>query len=185
MHGLERKATSAFLTGSWLVVAALLAAPALAQDAWPQVHIGDTFTADAVRRALNGAAGRLRAPRCAEVFSSPRLRDRDGRALQTKLTEMQTDGGDYLARLSFYDASSSKACQRGDVLAYTTVGAGHVFICGSRFLAEWKRGPHHVEITVIHEMLHTLGLGENPPSSREITSVVRAHCDVVEQAGKQ
>jgi hypothetical protein len=29
---------------------------------------------------------------------------------------------------------------------------------------------------VIHEMLHSLGLGENPPSSREITKQVTARC---------
>jgi hypothetical protein len=29
---------------------------------------------------------------------------------------------------------------------------------------------------VIHEMLHTLGLGEDPPSSFEITERVRRRC---------
>jgi hypothetical protein len=29
---------------------------------------------------------------------------------------------------------------------------------------------------VIHEMLHTLGLGENPPTTLEITERVRARC---------
>jgi hypothetical protein len=29
---------------------------------------------------------------------------------------------------------------------------------------------------VIHEMLHTLGLGENPPSTFEITARVRDRC---------
>jgi len=29
---------------------------------------------------------------------------------------------------------------------------------------------------IIHEMLHTLGLGENPPSSREITQRVNERC---------
>ena len=184
MRAVDRKATSAFLASlPWLLVIALRPTPAAAQDTWPRVHIGDSFAADAVRRALDGAALRLRAPRCAEVFSSPKLLDGEGRPLQARLVELQADGGEYLARLSFYDASSAKGCQRDDVLAYTTVGAGHVFICGPRFLAEWKRGPHRVEITVIHEVLHTLGLGENPPSSREITNVVRDHCDHVTQAG--
>jgi hypothetical protein len=32
------------------------------------------------------------------------------------------------------------------------------------------------EVYVIHEMLHTLGLGENPPSSREITRRVNGRC---------
>ncbi len=29
---------------------------------------------------------------------------------------------------------------------------------------------------VIHEMLHTLGLGENPPTSIEITQRVKGRC---------
>jgi hypothetical protein len=29
---------------------------------------------------------------------------------------------------------------------------------------------------VIHEMLHTLGLGENPPSTFEITERVKQRC---------
>jgi hypothetical protein len=32
------------------------------------------------------------------------------------------------------------------------------------------------EAMVIHEMLHTLGLGENPPSTFEITERVRQRC---------
>jgi hypothetical protein len=65
------------------------------------------------------------------------------------------------------------------------VGASHVFVCGPRFLSAWKRGPHLVEITVIHEVLHTLGLGENPPSSRAITNVVREHCDHVARTARE
>ena len=33
-----------------------------------------------------------------------------------------------------------------------------------------------LEATLIHEALHTLGLGENPPTSREITSRVVSRC---------
>jgi hypothetical protein len=29
---------------------------------------------------------------------------------------------------------------------------------------------------LIHEALHTLGLGENPPSSEEISNIVLTHC---------
>jgi hypothetical protein len=32
------------------------------------------------------------------------------------------------------------------------------------------------EMTVIHEVLHTLGLGENRPSSSQITAQVRKRC---------
>jgi hypothetical protein len=50
-----------------------------------------------------------------------------------------------------------------------------VFVC--RFLAELQlRTPSVAETLVIHEVLHTLGLGENPATSLEITSRVSARC---------
>jgi hypothetical protein len=36
--------------------------------------------------------------------------------------------------------------------------------------------PGRAKILVIHEVLHTLGLGDNPPSSAEITERVEARC---------
>jgi hypothetical protein len=36
--------------------------------------------------------------------------------------------------------------------------------------------PTLAEAMVIHEMLHTLGLGENPPTTFEITDRVMARC---------
>ena len=36
--------------------------------------------------------------------------------------------------------------------------------------------PTWAEVVVIHEALHTLGLGENPPSSAEISIRVAARC---------
>jgi hypothetical protein len=38
------------------------------------------------------------------------------------------------------------------------------------------RNASRAEIAVIHEALHTLGLGENPPDSREITRLVTERC---------
>jgi hypothetical protein len=32
------------------------------------------------------------------------------------------------------------------------------------------------EFIVIHELLHTLGLGENPPTPQDITRRVKARC---------
>jgi len=33
-----------------------------------------------------------------------------------------------------------------------------------------------VQATIIHEMLHSLGLGENPPAPRYITDRVKQRC---------
>jgi hypothetical protein len=52
-------------------------------------------------------------------------------------------------------------------------GAGAL---NSRFAKVQIENPSLSEFMVIHEMLHTLGLGENPPSSFEITEQVRRRC---------
>ena len=183
---LSRRVSSKVTVVALIAIAlALLPSPPAGAGAWPRVHIGDTLTADAVRAALDGAVRRLQSPRCAEVFSSRNLLDAQGRPLQARLTELQMDGVAHLAGLSFYEGSGARACRRDDVLAFTTVGAGHVFICGPRFRAAWKKSPYLVEQTLIHEMLHTLGLGENPPSSTVITNVVRSYCDHVTRAAEE
>jgi len=61
--------------------------------------------------------------------------------------------------------------------ADTTPGSHVIFICGQRIVkGHYTAPPLDREIMVIHEMLHSLGLGENPPSSREITKQVTACC---------
>ena len=47
---------------------------------------------------------------------------------------------------------------------------------GRPFLQTVDREGVTAEVYVIHEMLHTLGLGETPPSSQEITQRVKREC---------
>jgi hypothetical protein len=54
-----------------------------------------------------------------------------------------------------------------------TAGGAVVFICGRNFHSE---RPSHRAVALIHEMLHTLGLRENPPSPAEITAQVELRC---------
>jgi hypothetical protein len=42
--------------------------------------------------------------------------------------------------------------------------------------ASWRENRRRLVASLIHEVLHTLGLGENPPSSAEITERVLRHC---------
>ena len=67
--------------------------------------------------------------------------------------------------------SSSKFLRSG-----FTVGSRLVFVCGRDFARAWKKAPREIAATVIHEMLHSLGLGENPPTPREITYRVEKAC---------
>jgi hypothetical protein len=76
----------------------------------------------------------------------------------------------------FVDGSGSGPCRRG-ALAFTAPGHRVVRVCGHRFLREWRSNPRRAQLLLIHEALHTLGLGENPPSSEAITNIVLTHCD--------
>jgi hypothetical protein len=85
----------------------------------------------------------------------------------------------------FYDAPEW-ACRSAN-LAVTRPGNRVVFVCGARFQKEMSRNSRNAEAIVIHELLHSLGLGENPPSSDHITARVRAQCGqggAVAQAAK-
>lgn len=63
------------------------------------------------------------------------------------------------------------------VSAYTTPGGSVVYACTGRF-RRWQAGsgPSAPVNVLIHETLHTLGLGENPPTTEEITARVEARC---------
>jgi len=51
-----------------------------------------------------------------------------------------------------------------------------VYICERRFSDLARRRQAMAEAIIIHEMMHTLGLGENPPTSQEITARVMRRC---------
>ena len=69
----------------------------------------------------------------------------------------------------------SGRCRRPVAAAFTVRGSGVVFVCGRNFA---RQGPRLQENALIHEMLHSLGLGENPPSSKQISRQVEKRCGV-------
>jgi hypothetical protein len=137
--------------------------------------------AAAVERARAGAARRLEAPECRQILSD--FKDPAGRTLLDNLETWQQTPSDYLVQaISFLDGSKLENCKKGAVLV-TSRGQLPVFVCpdggpmpGSRFASLAIDKPALAEIMVIHEMLHTLGLGENPPTTFEITDRVTARC---------
>ena len=134
------------------------------------VRIADDRTGASVRRALANARARLADPVCRQLLSE--FADQSGRPLQDSLDTLNKQPEEYLETIFFYDGSGLPDC-RPAVAAATTPGSHVVLICADRFLrVPWPDG----EITLIHEMLHTLGLGENPPSSLEISRRVRMRC---------
>jgi len=73
------------------------------------------------------------------------------------------------------DGSSQALCRKTKTALVASPGVRRVFVC--RTFAEVQlRQPGVAESMVIHEVLHTLGLGENPPTSIEITQRVEARC---------
>jgi hypothetical protein len=83
----------------------------------------------------------------------------------------------YLGAIRFVSGSEDRVCATGQGFAgLRRAGDDVVYVCPARFRELAQRDALMAEAVVIHEMLHTLGLGENPPSSREITSRVMHRC---------
>lgn len=145
-----------------------------AQDRVFAVHIAHPATADTVRRVLAGAARRLERPGCQRVLDD--FKGARGRPLRESLDAVGVSGADYLSLLVFYDGAHEPRCERGVIPAVTEVGSRVVRVCPEAFRRLAWRDPGTAEAIVIHEALHSLGLGENPPSSLEITTRVWSAC---------
>jgi hypothetical protein len=142
------------------------------------VRISDPARAAAVRKALLRAFDSLADPKCQGIFSD--FHDASGRKLQENLDALGETGQSYLGKLVlFYEGANSRACSssRGeDISAATATGSRVVFICGANFATGRRPKPFGPEAVIIHETLHSLGLGENPPTSDAITWQVFSRC---------
>jgi hypothetical protein len=142
----------------------------------PRVRIPDGVTAAALRRAIEQARRRLESPSCRELLSD--FTDGSGRTLQAVLAEAGQSPEQYVQELFFYDGASHRRCRTGGARAVTVPGSRVVLVCTQEFVRTHvsRRNRGNYEFVVIHEMLHSLGLGEDPPSSSEINARVRARC---------
>jgi len=126
------------------------------------------FLAEAIR----GAARRLGDPRCQELLDD--LRDRSRRPLRESLDAEGLSASAFLGRLYFYDGTESGCGARR--LAYTQPASRVVYVCASRFREVYQQNTTQAEVAVVHEALHCLGLGENPPTWQEINAWIEAAC---------
>jgi hypothetical protein len=124
----------------------------------------------AVRQAVEDARSRLHEPACVAV-----LGDFDV-ALEERLAGTGLAADQWLDRIVFADGIGQAACRRSEVLFATAPGSRVVFACAQRFALLAASDPDLGAALVIHEMLHTLGLPEAPPTSGEITARVRRRC---------
>ena len=141
------------------------------------LSVADSGTVEWVR---SGATKRLQATECQKLLTD--FSDLQGRALRERLEASGLSAGDYLQTIVFVDGSSTRSCQRSDVLFVASPGAAIVAVCHaegmpfSRLAQARLRNPWFAETLLIHEMLHTLGLGEDPPTTQQITWQVKQRC---------
>jgi hypothetical protein len=165
---------------SVLALVALLTTAGAVADSGPQPL--PRPIAAVMERARAGAARRLQADECQKVFTD--FTDAEGHRLMENLEGRGLNAAEYLQTISFVDGSSTRSCRLGAwVLLVARPGSGSVDVCPvdgrpftSRLTQLQLRNPAMAESIVIHEMLHTLGLGENPPTSEEITRQVQRRC---------
>jgi hypothetical protein len=142
---------------------------------WSRVYVKDASTRFAAQHALREASTRLLDSKCQGVVSE--FRDERGRPLTDKLSALGMTAQGFLELVIFQDAGERLGkCDRQGTLAFTTPGDRIVYLCGRAFERAWRRNPDEAQNTMIHEMLHALGLGENPPSPREISYRIRQLC---------
>ena len=167
MWGL-RRATSTLLLGCLLMTSAAGA------ESVGHVRMAEPGTANALRAALGRAARRFDSPSCRRVLSE--FQDASGQTLQSVLDQAGRSPAGHMAGLFFYDGSDLPQCKTPSTLAFTTRGSHVVLVCPAQFRAQERRDERQSDVVIIHETLHTLGLGENPPTSHYISARVFWRC---------
>ncbi|HTO74612.1 MAG TPA: hypothetical protein VMQ61_00935 [Thermoanaerobaculia bacterium] len=124
--------------------------------------------------AFADAATWLRRDPCLRILSE--FHDLAGRPLSRRLQEIGLSAEEFLSELVVVDGDRRSLCQSGRVLAGTRPGSREIVFCGRRFARIRMKDPDLAAAVVIHEELHALGLGENPPATEEITGRVLEFC---------
>ena len=161
----------AVVAAGWVGSASVMA-ERMEQKPWQLVRIPDPVARAAAIAALESAAGRLVDGECRKVLSD--FANGRGQTLADHLSSLQVDIQSYVRMVTFIDDSRHVICEKGG-LFFTSPGSRVVRVCVEQ-LKRTKSRPGHLMALFIHEVLHTLGLGESPPSSEAITARVIARC---------
>jgi len=138
-----------------------------------QVRFRSPARAEVARQAVAGAVRRLGSDECRAVLTD--FRDASGVRLDARLAETGASVEQWVGGVFFYDGNGRGSCHKRGVMAVTSAGSRVVFLCPA-FTLEQRRDPGLAEALVIHELLHTLGLAENPPTSQQINRRVFERC---------
>ncbi len=139
-----------------------------------RVYIDDAQVRLAVQRALADASVVLAGEKCQAVLAE--FSDSDRQPLTTRLTALNVSVQAYLRLLIVQDGQQHPRCEQPGILAFTTPGSRAIYVCGEAFVRLSLRTPEEARTTVIHEVLHSLGLGENPPAPSVISHRVKQLC---------
>jgi hypothetical protein len=158
---------------------ALSIQPAVAQPADPatpdfRIALSDRDAALSLEAALDGAQRRLERPFCQKLLTD--FADASGRPLRHNLEALGQTPESYMRLVLWVDGSKTAPCRKGSATAATMPGSRVVWVCSRRLVAHARADRRGVEIVLIHEFLHTLGLEENPPSSAAINVRVNYRC---------
>jgi hypothetical protein len=111
-------------------------------------------------RVAQGASEWLAEPQCQSLAIE--FRDVIQLPLTNRLAALGVDWREYLQWILFTDGSGRRSCD-SQTVAYTSPGSRVVFVCVRHFEAMWRQNPRRATAIMIHESLHTLGLGRIPP----------------------
>jgi hypothetical protein len=163
---------------TWAAAGALASAPALratsAAEQSPVIYAAAGTERFAIERAIAGAARRLGTAECQRLLGD--FTDASGRTLAENLAALGKTPAEFMNQLYWVDDRDTPCCLRRGTLAFTAPGQRVIRVCGRRFADVSLSRPIYGDAVFIHEMLHALGLTENPPSSSVITRTVIARC---------
>lgn len=159
---------------SRLAVLLLATLPFPALRAAPPSGLRTPASGTVLEKALVRAAEKLGSPACRLVLDD--FRDASGRTLAERLARTGLSAPELLARLDFRDGRNEDRCRGRRLDAFTTLGGSTVWTCPGGSLSLGGENLRAGANTLIHELLHTLGLSENPPTSLEITRRIVDRC---------
>jgi hypothetical protein len=126
----------------------------------------------ALKVARQGARERLGDPRCRAVLTD--FEAVTGQRLDEVLRASGRTAQEQLDLLVFESGLGRQGCDHSATLAFTRIHSPVASICLRQFTLLRRQAQ---EAVLIHEMLHSLGLGEGPPESVAITARVLARCE--------
>ena len=146
---------------------------AVRREPWHLIRIPNPLARRATIAALESASAQLADADCRKILTD--FEDGNGRSLADRLSSVAVDIHVYLSMVTFIDDSRHKRRVSG-VLALTSPGSRVVRVCVDELKQINAKQPDNMVAYNDPRDPYMLGLGEKPPSSRQITARVLARC---------